>query len=181
MEKIKLPPELLALKLQVLYDIEKEIEKALPDMVKGATDLALKESFRKHLEETKEHSRRIERIFDILDMRPGKIKSEAIRGLIKDGEWFIDVDATISLKDAMIAAAGRNIEHLEMIEYMDAIEASDLIGLDTISDILAETLDEEKATDQKLLMAMKSNMAEADSTETELKMAGDVDDDEDFI
>lgn len=159
MPKVSDTKKVFLTKIQALYDMEKELEKSLPKMEKAAHDPALKESFHKHLEETKEHSARLEDIFESLGEKPKKLKSEGIRGIIEDGKWVMqEVDAPDEIKDEMIASSARNVEHYEMAGYMSAIEEADFLELDEASELLKQTLEEEKATDEVLSSAMKESM-----------------------
>ena len=78
------------LKLQELYDIEKHIEKALSKMVHKASTPLLKEGFSTHLEETRGQIERLLQVFELLQLKPKKLRSEGIRGIIIDGETVAD-------------------------------------------------------------------------------------------
>ncbi len=157
MPKIKDKNEMFLTKIQVLYDVEKQLEKALPKLQKAASDLELKDGFAMHLEETKNHSARLEKIFELLGSAPKKLGSDGIKGIIKDGKWVIDVDAPPELKDKMLAGAARHAEHYEMSGYMTAIIQADELGLAEASDLLAETLAEEEAADENLAKALRKD------------------------
>lgn len=145
-------------KLQCLYDIELQIEKALPKMAKAASSKDMKASFTLHHKETKEQVKRLERAFKSLEMKPKKTKVEGIRGIIADGEWVMDVDAPEDIKDAMLASAARYVEHYEMAGYTSAILEAKLLGLTDIEALLLETLAEEEQTDKILKESMKMHM-----------------------
>lgn len=159
MTKINTLKDSLTGKIQALYDIEKEIEKALPNMERAATDPELKEGFTNHLEETKQQIRRLEDIFQLMKQSPKKLKVEGVRGIIQDGEWVSQVETSPAMKDALLAGAARYVEHYEMAGYLSAIEEAQILGLSEISDLLNATLLEEKATDEKLALAMRNCMA----------------------
>ena len=71
--------------LKDLYSAEKQLVKALPKMVRLATAPALKEAFANHLEETKGHVERLERIFGTLDASPRGKKCVGMEGLVEEG------------------------------------------------------------------------------------------------
>ena len=163
MQKITDGMKAFELKLQALYDIEHELEKALPKFEKAATDPVLKEGFALHLKETEEHAKRLEKIFRMLGLDVKKTKSEGIRGIAADAAWVIKADAAPAIKDAMLASAARYAEHYEMAGYMSAIEQAKFLGQDEIADALADTLKEEHVADASLAMAMNDclKMSEA--------------------
>jgi ferritin-like metal-binding protein YciE len=144
--------DLLIQKLSALYDIENHLVKALPKMAKAATDQALKEGFRNHLTETRTHVHRLEKAFKVLGEKPKKLKAEAIRGLVKDGEWVIKNVKPEAALDSNLVRAAQYVEHYEMAGYMGAIAWANILGEKEVRDILEETLTEEQNTDRKLMI-----------------------------
>ena len=163
MKKIQNTQEAFVLKIQSLYDIEKQLEKALPKLAKASSNQELKNGFLSHLEETKGHSERLEKIFEIIGEKPKKEKCEGIRGIIQDGDWVTKVNSTNELKDSMIAAAARYAEHYEMAGYMCAIKMAEELGMSEAADLLSQTLVEEEAADEKLANALEENFAASPS------------------
>lgn len=163
MAKITDPSKAFHLKIKTLYDIEKQLEKALPKMAEAASNPDLAEGFETHLKETEEHSARLEKIFEMIGAAPERHASEGIKGIIADGEAIIATEAPEALKDAMLAGAARSAEHFEISCYTSAVEEAKALDLDEAADLLAETLDEEEATDEKL----------ADAFEVSLEAAGE--------
>ena len=158
MTKIPSAAKAFLLKIQTLYDIEKQLEKALPKMAKLATNPDLVEGFKMHLEETKGHSERLEKIFELLDASPRKHASEAIRGLIADSSLIIETDTSDALRDAMLAGAARAVEHYEMACYEGAIEEAKTLAIGDAVILLSEILNDEEKTDKILAVAMKANL-----------------------
>jgi ferritin-like metal-binding protein YciE len=138
--------------------IEKQLEKALPKMAKAATNPDLVKGFKTHLEETKGHSKRLEEIFKMMEMSPKKFAGEGIRGIIADGGMIAEADAPEALKDAKLAAAGRDVEHYEMACYMNAIEEAKGMGLSEVVMLLQQNLAEEQTADKKLTVALKDSL-----------------------
>lgn len=154
--------DLLVVKLKALYDIENQLIKALPKMAKKSSDQDLKQGFTDHLEETKEHAKRLEKAFKLLELKPGKTKVEAIRGLVADTEWIIEQDITSESLDAMLIASAAYVEHYEMAGYMSAVRWATMLGNTELATLLRETLKEENAAAEKLtLLAEEKIDAEA--------------------
>lgn len=151
--------QLLIMKLQALFDIENEIVKALPKLAKKAEDGELKMAFEEHLEETKRHVDRLVKAFEYLGEKPKKLKSEGIRGLVEDGEWIAKNIPQPAL-DANLIAAAQYVEHYEMAGYGTASEWAEILGEQEIKSLLEETLEEEKAADEKLNDLAKSKINE---------------------
>jgi hypothetical protein len=79
--------DLLINKIHVLYDMEHELAKAVPRIIKATTNKELKKEFTEHFGEIKMHIKRLEQIHQFLEVRPKKLTSAAIRGLIEDTTW----------------------------------------------------------------------------------------------
>lgn len=141
---------LLEMKICVLYDIENELIKGLPKLAKSATDMELKQALTDHFEETKRHVERLEEVFRALAMKPKKLKSAGIRGILDDAVWVTKNISGSTALDANIAAAAQYAEHYEMAGYGAAIEWARLLGNDVVSDLLQETLEEEEAASDTL-------------------------------
>lgn len=142
--------DLLLLKIQALYDIETEVAKALPKMVKKASAGELEDLFAEHLEETEAQIERLEHIFRLLGEKPKKNKTEAIRGLVKDAQWVMKNIRPSEALDANLVAAAQYVEHYEMAGYGTALEWAMALDQPDIADLLGQSLDEEKNADQKL-------------------------------
>ncbi len=142
--------DLLVLKLQALYDVEQELVKALPKMVKAASDPELKDGFASHLDETKGHVMRLEEVFRLLDLPPKKLRGDAIRGLISDAAWVIKNIKTPEARDANLIAAASYVEHYEMAGYLAAREWAATLGNSEIAALLGATLTEEETANEKL-------------------------------
>lgn len=142
--------DLLIQKVNALYDIEQNLVKALPKMAKAAKDKDLKAGFTSHLAETKVHVKRLEQVSKILGVKPKALKSDAIRGLIKDGEWVIKNVKPAAAMDSNLARAAQYVEHYEMAGYMAAYDWAKMLGEAQVAELLGITLDEEHAADEKL-------------------------------
>ena len=156
-------------KVKTLYDIEKQLENALPKMAEAAISPELAEGFLAHLEETVGHSERLEQIFELIDVAPEKHPGEAIRGLIMEASTIINTEAPSAVKDAMLAGAGRTVEHYEMACYMNAIEEAKALGYVDVVVLLKDTLQEELAADKLLVTALKKNLVTAAEEKEEME------------
>jgi ferritin-like metal-binding protein YciE len=133
-----------------LLSAEKQLVKALPKMAKGASSQALKEGIEDHLEQTKGHVERLERVFKLLDKSPRAEHCKGMEGLIEEGSDLLEEDGEPHVKDAALIAAAQRVEHYEISGYGTARTLAELLGLGEAVDLLQQTLDEEKETDEKL-------------------------------
>ena len=136
--------------LRDAYHAEKQLITALPKMAKAATAANLRSAIENHLEETEEHVHRLEQAFDLIG-EPVKGKACAgMAGIIEEGSEVIRDEDKGAALDAAIIASGQRAEHYEMAAYGTLVAWARAMGHDDAADLLQETLDEEKAADEKL-------------------------------
>ena len=140
-----------------LYWAENHLVKTLPKMINAATSAELIAGIESHLVETKTHVTRLEQVFDLLGKDALAQKCDAMEGLAKEGESIIEsTEAGTATRDVGIILASQKVEHYEIASYGGLYQLAITLGLKEVADILAQTLTEEKAADQKL-----SEVAEA--------------------
>ena len=132
-----------------LYDAEKQIVRALPKMIKSATDDQLRNALETHLEETKEQVTRLEQVFKLLGETPKSKPCKGMRGLLEEGREALEEEEGEMLDLAIIAAA-QKVEHYEISAYGTARTLAEKIGNGKAAQLLRETEDEEKNADEKL-------------------------------
>ena len=132
------------------YDAEKQLTKALPKMARAATSPELRAAFESHLEETRGHVDRLERVFESLDEKVRGKHCDGIAGIIEEGKSAMEEDFDEATMDACLIAGGQRAEHYEMAAYGTLVAWARLMGHKEAADLLQQTLDEEKAADKKL-------------------------------
>jgi len=136
--------------LKDLLSAEKQLVKALPKMAKGAASETLRAAIEEHLEQTKGQVERLEKVFAMVDKAPRAEHCKAMEGLIHEGDDLLAEDGEASVKDAALIGAAQKVEHYEISGYGTARTLAELLGLNQAAELLQQTLDEEKETDQKL-------------------------------
>lgn len=142
--------KLFEAELKDIYWAEKTLTKAMPKMIKNATSAALREALLNHLEETKSHVTRVEKIFEILDKKAVAVKCEATAGLLKEAAEIMDECETGAMCDAGIISAAQKMEHYEIATYGTLRQFAETLGLSDVTVLLQTTLDEEKEADLML-------------------------------
>jgi ferritin-like metal-binding protein YciE len=133
-----------------LLSAEKQLVKALPKMAAGASNEALKAAFEEHLEQTKEHVNRLEKVFALVDKSARAEHCKAMEGLIEEGSELLEEEGAETIKDAALIGAAQKVEHYEISGYGTARALAEQLGLEKAVALLEQTLNEEKETDQKL-------------------------------
>ena len=155
--KIRNLEDVLTDELKDIYSLEQQLIKALPKMAK-ASDGELRNAFENHLVQTRIHADRVQAICQQLNINPKGKKCYGIAGIVKEGEEVINADSNPdSLKAALIGAAQR-VEHYEIAAYGTARTHARQLGFISMVDMLNQTLEEEKATDQMLTRLAENNV-----------------------
>jgi len=136
--------------LQDLYDAENQLIDALPRMAAASNSAELRAGFEAHLQQTQGHADRLEQIFNSLGEEIKGKKCKAMKGLVSEGGEMIDSDFEGAVKDAGLISAAQRVEHYEIAAYGAARTFAELLGDHKGASLLEQTLDEEKATDEKL-------------------------------
>ena len=144
--------ELYIEELKDLYSAEKQLVKALPKMAKNATTPELKDAFSDHLEQTKTHVERLERIFETLEARPGGKKCVGMEGLIEEANELIEEDPAEDVLDAGLVSKAQHVEHYEIAGYGTVRSYALFLGENDHASLLQQTLDEEIKADKLLTL-----------------------------
>ena len=146
-----------------IYDAEKQLIKALPKMAKAAQNDQLREGFEEHLEQTQEHVQRIEQVFEHFGEKAKGRKCQAMAGLLEEGQELIKDKAG----DAALICAAQKVEHYEIATYGSLKSWAEFLDESDALDLLEETLEEEKSTDDKLTEIAETVVNESESDQDE--------------
>jgi ferritin-like metal-binding protein YciE len=133
-----------------LYDAEKQLLTALPKMAGAANADELREAFETHLQETRGHVERLERIFSDIGMPMPTEQCKAMRGLVAEGEEVVQASGDPAAKDAALIAAAQRVEHYEIAGYGTVRTLAKELDYGDAASLLDDTLDEEGKADSLL-------------------------------
>jgi ferritin-like metal-binding protein YciE len=142
--------------LRDLYNAENQIIKALPKMAKTADSEELQNAFQEHLDQTRGHVERLEKVFEIMGAKARGKTCQAMEGIIEEGKELMKESAEPEVLDAGLIAAAQKVEHYEMASYGTVRTWAHQLGQNEAADLLQQTLDEEMDTDRRL-----TNIAES--------------------
>jgi ferritin-like metal-binding protein YciE len=144
--------------LRDIYYAEKQILKALPEMIEKSSDSQLKQGFQSHLGETKNHVSRLEQVFRMHRQEPSGVDCPAIDGIIEEANDVAGEVDDKSVMDAALIAAAQAVEHYEMTRYGSLVAWAKQLGRNDCAALLQQNLDEEKAADKKLTAIAESKV-----------------------
>jgi ferritin-like metal-binding protein YciE len=157
--------------LKDIYWAEKHLLKALPRLSKAATNEELKAALDEHVEVTQEQVARLEQVFEMLGKKAQGKKCEAMEGLTREAESIIEeTEKGTATRDVGIIMAAQKVEHYEIATYGGLAQLAKTMGLTEIGELLGQTLQEEKETDENLTSIAENDInlqAEEESGEEE--------------
>jgi ferritin-like metal-binding protein YciE len=149
-ERFNSMDDLFKHELKDLYDAEHRIVEALPQMADKAHNPSLKHAFDNHLRQSEKHIERLEAIFESIGIDPERVTCDGVVGLIKEGSHVLSADGDPDTLDAGLIAAAQRVEHYEIAGYGTLRAFARQLNNEYVAELLEQTLDEEKATDQLL-------------------------------
>ena len=151
--------ELFLDELKDIYWAEKHLTKALPKMQKAATSNELASAFETHLAETEGQIGRIEQVFELLGTPARAKKCDAMEGLVKEAQSLMEeLPKGTMVRDAGLIIAAQKVEHYEIAAYGSLVQLAKTMGKNDVAEVLAQTLEEEKRTDQLLTQLAESGI-----------------------
>jgi ferritin-like metal-binding protein YciE len=158
--------------LKDLYSAENMIIKALPRMIKAASNRELQKALTQHEKITRKQVQRLERIFRMLDESPRGKKCHGMEGLLEEGKELISEKPEADVLNAGLISKTQHVEHYEIAGYGTVRTWAQTLGYEEHVDLLQQTLDEEKEADRILSQLAESsvNIEAADDSDREVPM-----------
>jgi ferritin-like metal-binding protein YciE len=149
--------ELFVEELRDMYDGEKQLTRALTKMAKASESEELQTAFTSHLEETEKQVTRLEQVFRSIGETVRGKRCEGIQGIVEEGKAAME-ELEGPVLDAALIAGAQKVEHYEIASYGTLAYFAELLGEDKAKELLGQTLDEEKAANDKLTQIAKSRV-----------------------
>ncbi|HET7205139.1 MAG TPA: DUF892 family protein [Terriglobales bacterium] len=150
--KIRSFQELFEIGLRYAYDCElKLVKKGIPEMIDKSTSPELRNALEQHLQETRNHVTRLERVFGIVRADVKTEDNDIIDEITSAAKDMVGATEDGSLlRDAALIVAGNEVEHYEMAAYGSLVAFARQLGYTEAATLLEQTLNEEKSADAKL-------------------------------
>lgn len=145
--------------LKDIYWAEKKLVKTLPKLEDAASTQQLKNAFRDHLEQTRQHVNRLENIFSMIGEEADAKKCHAMAGIVDEGSDIIDeTDEGSAQRDVGLIFAAQKAEHYEIATYGGLAQLARTLGFEDAVAVLEQTLAEEKQADALLTQIAESSV-----------------------
>jgi ferritin-like metal-binding protein YciE len=176
--------DLFVEELKDIYSAEKQAVRAYPRLAKAVESEEVKEAMQEHLEQTKQQVERLDRVFEILEKRSGGKICEGMKGLLEEAFTHVEEIEDGPVRDAALIGALQKVEHYEISAYGTVATLAEAMEQEEIHQLLVETLEEEKETDEKLTQVASTvnsaAMAQGDEEEEDEEELEEDDEDEDL-
>ncbi len=147
--------------LKDIYWAEKALVKALPKMAKNATSEDLRSAFEEHKVVTETQVERLEQVFEMMGKKAQAKKCPAMQGLIEEANEVIEeTEDDTYTRDCALIVSAQKAEHYEIATYGSLVTLARAMGHAEAADLLQETLDEEKETDDLLTQIAEGHINE---------------------
>lgn len=154
--------ELFVDELRDILGAEKQLLKGLKKLSTAACSETLKNAFDTHYAQTEGQIERLKQVFSSIGLTARGKKCKAMEGLLEEAdeitESFQDQPEVL---DAALISAAQKVEHYEIASYGCLVTYAKLMEHTEAEQLLAETLAEEKDTDNLLT---EIAMSEANTT-----------------
>jgi ferritin-like metal-binding protein YciE len=164
--------DLLVENLKDLYSAETQLLKALPKVARKVENGQLRQALEMHVRETEGQVKRLEQVLGKMGEKTSGKVCHGMKGLLEEAKEMMGEDADADVIDAGLIVDCQKVEHYEIAGYGSAITFAKLLGDEEAARLLAQTLEEEKAADQKLTQIAESTINLEAAGESEGEMAG---------
>lgn len=110
----------------------------------------------KHEGETEGQVERLEQVFEIINQAAKGKTCDAINGMVDESQEIIKEFKGSAALDAGLLASAQAVEHYEISRYGTLKSWAEQLGLQEVVDLLDETLEEDKKTDEALTQLAKA-------------------------
>ena len=150
--------DLLTISLRNTYSAQIQILETLPELEETATSPKLKQAFREHLMQTQQQVERLKEVCKMLGIEPEGENCDAMEGLVGEDDELVDELEAGPVLDAALVGAVQKVEHYEMAAYGTLCSMLKSMGETKAAGLMAETLKEEKDTDELLTRLAESEI-----------------------
>jgi ferritin-like metal-binding protein YciE len=127
----------------IMYVEQKLSAEVLPKLISEVTDDEFREALEQHLDQTKQHLRNVEKVFEELGESPHAEQCIGFEGLKSEHDKLLS-EASTDLVDSIDLGAAARTECYEIAAYEGLRRMAKAMGEDKAVDLLDKNLSEEK-------------------------------------
>ncbi|MBV8916222.1 MAG: ferritin-like domain-containing protein [Acetobacteraceae bacterium] len=136
--------------LQDIYYAERQGLRGMAKMAKAVESEQLKQAILEHRDQSQKQISRLEQVFEAIGKRPRGKTCAAMDGLAEEADEAVEEGEKGPVLDAGLIACAQAVEHYEIARYGAMVAWARQLGMDEAAELLQQTLEEEKQSDQRL-------------------------------
>ena len=136
--------------LHAIYSAEQMQLEAYPQTMDTLEEPGAREGLQAHVDETRQHSERLERILSDMGEETVRADNPIMQGIFDVGQQVLQQSEDRGVVDSGMIGAFQIGEHYEIATYGTLRTYAQALGMDEAAQLLQQTLDEEKAQDERL-------------------------------
>jgi ferritin-like metal-binding protein YciE len=142
--------QMLVEQLKDALSAERQAIQAMKRAMRKAFEPQLRNGLEEHIAQSETQRERVEQALGHVGAKPGRKVCEAMRGLVEEAQQELEEHDKGPVLDIVIVAGQQRIEHYEIAAYGTMVELAKAMKETEVADLLAQTLGEEKAQDERL-------------------------------
>jgi ferritin-like metal-binding protein YciE len=142
--------EMFQHKVGDIYDAEHRFLTGQREMLTKATDPQLQGLILQHIEQTQQHIKNLDQVFNLLGQQPKGVMCDSAQGLVTEAQKAMHDAASDPIRDVLIDTAAAKVEHYEIASYRGLITDAMLMGQTEIQNLLQQNLQQEEQMAQLL-------------------------------
>lgn len=142
-QRIDTPKELFTFKLGSALSMENKVLDSLEDLEERSQSEELKQQFRLHADQTRQHISNIEQSFAAIGEEADDQPCPSMEALQREGRMNLRRTED-NLKDAMALSAADETEHHEIAVYETLITQAEAMGQQQVVQLLRQNLEQEQ-------------------------------------
>jgi ferritin-like metal-binding protein YciE len=139
------PQDLFAHELSDMLSAERIIVQMLGDAESLVQNPQLRQDIQRHRQESEQHIRNDEQVFQLLGLQPHKIECKAVKGMYEELKEVKNANPSPMVQDELVAGGAAKTEHYEIAGYTSLINQAKALGQTEAVQLLQRNLQQEQA------------------------------------
>lgn len=127
-----------------IYDAEHQFLDAQRVMVEKATEPVLSKGLEKHITETEQQIKNLEKVFGLIGETPKRQTCDGAKGLVSEAQKMMEEAGLPEILDSFIGSAAAKAESYEVNAYSGMVTSAELMGQPKVAALLQKNLRQEE-------------------------------------
>lgn len=147
---MKTPQDLFVHELSDIHSAEQIIAKMLGEAQGMVQNPQLKQGLQQHEQETRQHAKNIEQIFQQMGAQPHQVECKAVQGLFEELKEAKQSQPSPEVLEGVVAGGAAKTEHYEIAAYTGLVKKARAMGQTEAAQLLEQNLQQEQTMLQQV-------------------------------